>query len=107
MLQVSAIACGVFTCFVLLSAAWPSLSRHGKEVLWTFYQPLVPPLLMLWLWGHLVWTCETQRIHYTSCFAHHHQRYCATHSEILRVRPAPTTLVTAAHQQRAGQGQRP
>lgn len=78
----------VIVCTLSLSASLPALPKHAKAVLWTFYQPLVPPLLMLWLWAHNVAVFENRHIPYASCFAEQDKRFCPTHSELLRVSAA-------------------
>jgi hypothetical protein len=51
-----------------LAAALPRVDAHGSKLMCTFFQPLAPPLLMLWLWAQCVSTFERRRIPYEACF---------------------------------------
>jgi len=63
-------------CSVALAYALPRLDAegHSAKLLWTFFQPVAPPLLMLWLWSRTVGYFEARRISYAACFSLRDQR---------------------------------
>ncbi|KIY98272.1 hypothetical protein MNEG_9687, partial [Monoraphidium neglectum] len=61
-------------CALSLAWALPRLDQHGAKLMWTFFQPLAPPLLAVWLWAQCVACFEARRIPYAACFPERDQR---------------------------------
>lgn len=90
---------------LLITAAWTSLCvvlvlQHSKaldkrhvQLLWTYFQPLGPPLLMLWLWAQAVAHFEQRHIAFEACFPALERRWLAPSSHIFRLCVIFTWLV--------------
>lgn len=76
----------VCMCCMVLAHTLPALDDNHTKLLWTFFQPLAPPLLMLWLWMHTVQYFELKNIQYAACFAPKHRKYLVPHTAIYQVR---------------------
>jgi hypothetical protein len=63
-------------CGLALAFALPRLDAagHGAALLWTHFQPLPPPLLMLWLWAVTVGHFEAAGVPYAFCFSERDRR---------------------------------
>ncbi len=94
---------GTWCCFcsLYIVSTARQLGIVESGILWTFWQPFIPPLLMLWLWGHAVKRMEQRGVEYQQCFPMKDRKFCIDGAEIQRVRTraqsrrqplAPTTL---------------
>jgi hypothetical protein len=82
---------------LLITAAWSSLCvvlilQHSKaldkrhvQLLWTYFQPLGPPLLMLWLWAQAVAHFEQRHIAFEACFPESERRWLAPSKNIYSI----------------------
>jgi hypothetical protein len=73
--QAAAYAWGA-ACLLALAYALPRLDAggHGAALLWTHFQPLPPPLLMLWCWSLTVRDFEAAGVPYAACFSERDRR---------------------------------
>ncbi|KAI8469612.1 MAG: EXS family-domain-containing protein [Monoraphidium minutum] len=94
--QVQAALAGAWgaACAVTLAATLPRLDAHSSQIMWTFLQPLAPPLLMLWLWAQAVGHFERRRIPYAACFPEPEQKRLPPAAALRRL-AAALTLATA------------
>jgi hypothetical protein len=79
---------------LLITAAWSSLCvllilQHSQvldkrhvQLLWTYFQPLGPPLLMLWLWAQAVAHFEQRHIAFEACFPESERKWLAPSRDI-------------------------
>lgn len=59
-----------------------SLDQKHVQLLWTYFQPLTPPLVMLWLWAKAVAHFERQQILYDACFPEQERKYLAPSNDL-------------------------
>lgn len=78
---------------LLLLLLVPSLPDGVIDALFIFYQPLLPFLLMLWLWIVVVWFFETYMIRYEACFASKHLPFLVSSAALTRIAAAFTTAL--------------
>lgn len=76
---------------LLLLLLVPSMPDGVIDALFIFYQPLLPFLLMLWLWIVVVWFFETYMIRYQACFASEHLQFLVSAPALTRIAAAFTT----------------
>ena len=78
---------------LLLLLLVPSLPDGVIDALFIFYQPLLPFLLMLWLWIVVVWFFEAYTIRYQACFASEHLQFLVSAPALTRIAAAFTTAL--------------
>jgi hypothetical protein len=78
---------------LLLFLLVPSLSDGAIDALFIFYQPILPFVLMLWLWTLLVWFLDTYMIRYQACFASEHLQFLVSYTALTNVATAFTTAL--------------
>jgi hypothetical protein len=69
-------------CVVLILQYSQALDRPHVQLLWTYFQPLGPPLLMLWLWAQAVSHFEQRHIAFEACFPEAERRWLAPSRDI-------------------------
>lgn len=79
---------------LLLLLLVPTMPDGVIDALYIFYQPLLPFLLMLWLWVVVVWFFETYMIRYQACFASEHLHFLLSYTALAKI-AAPFTTVLA------------
>lgn len=65
---------------------WAHLNKTQRDLYFLYYQPFLPMLAMLWLWGTAVRFWERRRIRYDVCFSPEDQRYMLRSSQLFQVR---------------------
>lgn len=78
----------------LLFAVAPSLSAGATDALFIFYQPLLPMLVMLWLWTVVVSFFEAYYVRYDACFATEHLKFLLSADDLTRIAESFTTLMS-------------
>lgn len=74
----------------------PSLPAGATDALFIFYQPMLPMLLMLWLWTVVVAFFEKYYVRYDACFAAEHLKFLLSAADLARVAESLTTLMAAS-----------
>jgi hypothetical protein len=69
-------------CVVLILQYSKALDKPHAQLLWTYFQPLGPPLLMLWLWAQAVSHFEQRHIPFEACFPETERRWLAPSKDI-------------------------
>ncbi len=64
---------------------WAHLNKQQRELYFLYYQPFLPMLAMLWLWGTAVRFWERRRIRYDVCFSAEDQRYLLRSEQLFQV----------------------
>lgn len=59
-----------------------------------YFQPLLPPILMLWLWAHNVRAFEQQQVPYAECFSPRDRRALLSSGDLARLALAASTTVS-------------
>mmetsp|Transcript_1531 Transcript_1531/g.4104 ORF Transcript_1531/g.4104 Transcript_1531/m.4104 type:complete len:569 (-) Transcript_1531:161-1867(-) len=59
-----------------------------------YFQPLIPPLAMLWLWSHNVSRFEALKLPYDECFSPKDRKYLAPAADIRRLATTATVVFT-------------
>lgn len=72
-------------CLLTTLQIVPSLHPTARHVLYVFFQPVAPPLLMLWLWGAAVKRFAALNVDYETCFAARDRRFLLSGEEIQKV----------------------
>jgi hypothetical protein len=78
---------------MLLAEQVSSMPKGVIDALFIFFQPILPFLLMLWLWIVVVWYFEQRGIRYEHCFAAEHNRYLVSSGILTRIAAAFTTAL--------------
>jgi hypothetical protein len=65
---------------------WSHLNKTQRDLYFLYYQPFLPMLAMLWLWGTAVRFWERRRIRYDVCFLSEDQRYLLRSGQLFQVR---------------------
>lgn len=73
-------------CGLVTVVALRSTDVAHTEVFYIYYQPLLPVLTMLWLWGINVRYFERTGVRYDACFSSKDQKYLLDSREIFQVR---------------------
>lgn len=78
---------GAFHSLLGLGTAkyWAHLNKQQRELYFLYYQPFLPMLAMLWLWGTAVRFWERRRIRYDVCFSAEDQRYLLRSGQLFQV----------------------
>ncbi len=91
---------------------WAVASRPGHlghvelSVLWMYWQPALPPLLMLWLWGAAVRRMTQLAVDYEQCFAAKDRKYLLDGAEVQKVRRRGQLVTTGPQLMAPGKGGR-
>lgn len=79
------LAAWIVACSLLSFSLSYRLQPGARNVLWLYFQPLVPPLLLLWFWGSAVKRFTAMGIDYETCFAAKDRRYMLSGQDIQQV----------------------
>jgi hypothetical protein len=74
-------------------------SRHRNyyiQLLWTFFAPVAPPLLMLWLWARINSYFEHHHIPFPDCFPEHERKWLAPARDLYNVCRAYSCIALAS-----------
>ena len=77
----------------LLFAIAPSLPAGATDALFIFYQPMLPMLLMLWLWTFVIFFFEKYFIRYDACFAAEHLKFLLSADALTAIAESLTTIM--------------
>eukprot|EP00892_Ulva_mutabilis_P010445 jgi/Ulvmu1/7773/UM004_0002.1 len=80
----------------LLFAIAPALPAGATDALFIFYQPMLPMLLMLWLWTLVVSFFEAYYIRYDACFAAEHLKFLLSADALATLAESFTTLMAVS-----------
>lgn len=69
-----------------------SLDKQHIKLLWSCFQPLGPPLLLLWLWSIAVAHFEKQQIHFEACFPRKERKFLVPSKDLFAAARACTCL---------------
>ncbi|KAL6751081.1 EXS family-domain-containing protein [Haematococcus lacustris] len=72
-------------CSLLVAKSLPQLHRTAHHILYLHFQPMLPPLTLLWLWGAAVRRFTSLGIDYESCFIAKDRRYLLPGHDIQKV----------------------
>jgi hypothetical protein len=80
--------CTLWSCACLALVCWlhASLNGEAQHLFVMFFQPFVPPLLMLWLWIANVRHWELSRIDFESCFSSKDRKLLPSSRDVFKVR---------------------
>lgn len=84
-MQTFCCAAWLTTTLVISLSAIPKLDQEGLDVLYVFFQPFCPCLLMLWLWTLNVRHFESVPINYKVCFAPPERRFLLPFAKLIKV----------------------
>ncbi|GMH43680.1 hypothetical protein BSKO_11602 [Bryopsis sp. KO-2023] len=84
------------SCLALFAYSWKLVSDAGHDLVYIYFQPLVPVLLMLWLWGVNVGYFETSGIKYDALFGNEERRFLLRGDQIFELAAAATTLTSGS-----------
>ena len=85
--------CTLWSCACLALVYWLHASLHGnaQHLFVMFFQPFVPPLLMLWLWIANVRHWELARVDFDGCFSTRDRKLLPSRGDLFKVRCSLTT----------------
>eukprot|EP00882_Tetradesmus_deserticola_P014908 GHRQ01015863.1.p1 GENE.GHRQ01015863.1~~GHRQ01015863.1.p1 ORF type:complete len:288 (+),score=67.87 GHRQ01015863.1:219-1082(+) len=69
-------------CLVLIMQQSKALDKQHVQLLWTYFQPLGPPLLMLWLWVQATAHFERRHVAFEACFPESERKWLAPSKDI-------------------------
>ncbi|GAX82419.1 hypothetical protein CEUSTIGMA_g9847.t1 [Chlamydomonas eustigma] len=84
------LACGTFTAYF-----WMQIEKDAARFMLIYFQPVVPALLLLWLWAHIVKSFESLQIEYDACFNAKDRKLLLTGAEIKKIALVLISIVMA------------
>jgi hypothetical protein len=81
-LQITVLLAWSSLCALYTVRAATSFGAIELDVLWRYWQPVLAPLLMLWLWARAVRTFTQLGIPYEHCFQQQDRRYLIDASDL-------------------------
>ncbi|KAI7841272.1 hypothetical protein COHA_005045 [Chlorella ohadii] len=89
---------GAFHSLLGLGTAkyWAHLNKQQRELYFLYYQPFLPMLAMLWLWGTAVRFWERRRIRYDVCFSAEDQRYLLRSGQLFQIANVLTSVILSS-----------
>lgn len=69
-------------CILIIVRIASQLDDTSRHILFLHFQPVLPPLAMLWLWGAAVRRFNALGIEYEACFAPKDRRFLLYGSDI-------------------------
>ncbi|EFJ43538.1 hypothetical protein VOLCADRAFT_96344 [Volvox carteri f. nagariensis] len=81
------VALAAWCCGCLLAVSYyvPIVNRIARELLLLYFQPLIPVVTALWLWGHNVQRFHALGIEYELCFSAKDRKLLLSHGEIYQI----------------------
>eukprot|EP00878_Enallax_costatus_P016258 GHUV01017054.1.p1 GENE.GHUV01017054.1~~GHUV01017054.1.p1 ORF type:complete len:425 (+),score=75.63 GHUV01017054.1:708-1982(+) len=80
--QVATAAAWSCLCIFMVVQLSRSLDKQHIQLLWTYFQPIGPPLLLLWLWSITVAHFEKQQIPFDVCFPEKERKLLAASKDL-------------------------
>lgn len=74
--------CWTGLCILLVVKHCKSLSQQHVQMLWTYFQPLGPPLLMLGLWAQVIAHFEHRHIMFEACFPESERKWLSPAKDV-------------------------
>ncbi|PRW59731.1 SPX and EXS domain-containing 1-like isoform X1 [Chlorella sorokiniana] len=75
---------------------WSHLNKTQRDLYFLYYQPFLPMLAMLWLWGTAVRFWERRRIRYDVCFLSEDQRYLLRSGQLFQIANVLSSIVLSS-----------
>ncbi|KAG1680778.1 hypothetical protein FOA52_008111 [Chlamydomonas sp. UWO 241] len=79
-------------CALCAGLCVPRMEDAAVDLAIVYFQPLLPPLLMLWLWAHNTGCFEDAKLPFEECFALKDRRYVISSGDIQKLATAFTVV---------------